>query len=189
MNPFEKKSADHYHDGKSHISVYIVIVLNQPDYKVNLKTALKNGNGWRWNQIITGEDYDRPMQTWEDVDFVYRTELERLSAIIIPLFEENKIASYTEWCKINHRSATIIKGMDDNDESDELTDIERLCKKSLGIQTEKKRSKFEMMTFLLPDPENDPRTEISHWIPIWNAWKHSYEVFKNDMKNNVYVDL
>lgn len=178
MNYAEKEVARHYHNQKSHISIYPVIVnatfenghqIDVP-YKINLKSAFTDGHGWRWQQIFTGEDEGRPLKNWDDVIFLAELELKKLATIIEPLLYDDIQKAYNAWSEINGKMTYLEMKL-----QYEASKVDAL----LGV-------KFRMMAF---DPDDDPRMKVAHWLPIWGAWKHFLEVFKKDLSENRYVKM
>ena len=174
MNFAEMDLASYYHNKKSHLSIYPVIVTQFPcngvarevPYRINLKSARTDGKGWKWIQIFTGEDVGRPLKNWDDVVFFSELELKRQSSIIEPLIYDDIPTAWDNWAKINGR----------------INYVDLKLEKQ-----EEQTGKFRMMN--ISDPDKDPRMKLAHWLPIWGAWTYFLDVFKKDLKEGKYVKM
>lgn len=180
MEKAEIKVAERFWDKDTHIVVYPVIVPNAENYRINIKTAFKTKTGFNWKQIFTGEERERPLLTWDDVDYYYKEELKAIASIMSPLFSDDVKSANEAWKEQNPDAGAIIIGMDEmiNKEEPDIMD------KILG----REKLKIELFDIYKWD-ETHPRGKIEHWMPIWKAWRHSYEVFKKAYSNNELVKL
>lgn len=188
MEKFEIATAKHYYAGKekTHISVYPVIVTNslrngEPwdcPYKLNIKTAFFNGSNWRWQQIFTGMEENIPLKKWDDVLRYTEMELDNISSIITPLFNEDRFAAWEAHKKINNPISTKVIGFEKEDNDYDF--VEYLVK---GLEKPKTSGIDDLIIVSeLDNWEDSPRTTLEHWMPIWIAWKHFYDVFKLDLE-------
>lgn len=177
MNSFEVNLARHFHNGKSHISIYPVIVekswvngdpVSVP-YKINLKSAFLEGKSWRSQQIFTGEDEGRPLKNWDDVIWLAQLELCRLSEIIEPLISDDIQSAWNAWAKINGK-------------------LDYLTLKLRHLEAQNETGKIKWFN-ILDDPDTDPRMKLNHWLPIWGAWKYFLEIFKNEYSSGKLKEI
>jgi len=180
MEKKEIKVAERFWDKDTHIVVYPVIVPNADNYKINLKTAFKTKTGFIWKQIFTGEERDRPLFTWDDVDYYYKEELKAIASIISPLFSDDIKSANQAWRTQNPDAAVIIKGMDEMIKTEEPDIMDKL----LG------REKLKIQFSDIHEwDETHPRGKVEHWLPIWKAWRYSYEVFKKEYESGNLIQL